>query len=126
MAYESAPAPLPAGVLEPPRHKPPTANGLMEESHRPHRSRYPNGPSLVRRIALRVLSAIFLVASVAALWPLSWQSSVGARLMSLSVHVAHRSLVPRAAWHYADGARPTKRLEDDSRPTSENRAGPPS
>jgi hypothetical protein len=106
MTRESAPAPLPAGVLEPPRRKPPTANGLMEEpAHQPPRSRYPAGPSLLRRIALRAFAAILLVASVAALWPLSWQSSVGAGLMSLSVHVAHRSLVPRGPWQYAAGPR---------------------
>ena len=107
MAYESAPIPMPAGALEPPRRVPPTAVGVVEEPpHRPHRSRYPDGPSLVRRIALRGLAAILLVGSAAALWPLSWQSSVGAGLMSLSVHVAHRSLVPRAGWHYADGSGP--------------------
>lgn len=105
MAYDAAPTPLPAGALEPPRRVPPTAVGLVEEpAHRPHRSRYPDGPTLVRRIALRGLAAILLVGSAAALWPLSWQSSVGAGLMSLSVHVAHRSLAPRAAWHYADGS----------------------
>ena len=119
MAYESAPAPLPAGALEPPRRVPPTATGLMEvPAHRPHRSRYPDGPSLVRRIALRGLAAILLVASAAALWPLGWQSSVGAGLMSLSVHVAHRSLVPRAGWHYADGSAPSTQSRDHARAPS--------
>jgi hypothetical protein len=37
---------------------------------------------------------LFLVGGTAVLWPLSWQSSVGASLLSLSVHVAHRSLAP--------------------------------
>jgi hypothetical protein len=112
MTYESAPAPLPAGALEPPHRKPPTTNDLMEQPHRPHRSRYPGGPPLVRRMALRGLAAIFLVASIAALWPLSWESSVGAGLMSLSVHVAHRSLVPRPAWQYADGSVPVRRVAE--------------
>lgn len=113
MAYESAPAPLAAGALEPPRRVPPTAQGLMEApSDRPKRRRYPNGPSLVRRIALRVLSVIFLLTSAAVLWPLSWQSSVGAGLMSLSVHVAHRSLAPRAAWRDVGAAGPSKRAFD--------------
>ena len=95
MAYESAPVPSPAGALEPPRRVPPTAIGLMDESPRsPRRSHYPGGPSLVRRIALRGLAALLLVGSAAVLWPLGWQSSVGAGLMSLSVHVAHRSLAP--------------------------------
>ena len=96
MAYESSPVPLTAGALEPPRRIPPTAVGTMEQPpRRPRRSRYPAGPSLLRRIALRGLALIFLLGSALALWPLSWQSSVGAGLMSLSVHVAHRSLVPR-------------------------------
>ena len=113
MAYESAPIPLPAGALEPPRRVPPTALGLMEApADRPKRRRYPDGPSLVRRIALRVLSVIFLLSSAAVLWPLSWQSSVGAGLMSLSVHVAHRSLTPRAVWRYVDGAGPSERASD--------------
>ena len=98
MAYESSPLPLTAGSLEPPRRVPPTAVGTMEQPpRRPRRSRYPAGPSLLRRIALRGLAVIFLIGSAVALWPLSWQSSVGAGLMSLSVHVAHRSLAPRAA-----------------------------
>ena len=114
MAYESAPIPLPAGALEPPRRLPPTGIGLMEESpHRPRRSRYPNGPSLVRRIALRGLAAILLLGSAAVLWPLSWQSSVGAGLMSLSVHVDHRSLAPRAAWRYVDTVAQGKASADD-------------
>ena len=105
MAYESAPATLPAGALEPPRRLPPTGIGLMEAPPPRRRgSRYPNGPSLVRRIALRALAAILLLGSAAVLWPLSWQSSVGAGLMSLSVHVAHRSLMPRAAWRDLDAA----------------------
>ena len=92
MAYESSPVPLTAGALEPPRRIPPTAVGTMEQPpRRPRRSRYPAGPSLLRRIALRGLALIFLLGSALALWPLSWQSSVGAGLMSLSVHVAHRS-----------------------------------
>jgi hypothetical protein len=114
MAYESASIPLPAGALEPPRRLPPTGIGLMEEPpHRPRRSRYPNGPSLLRRIALRGLAAILLVGSAAVLWPLSWQSSVGAGLMSLSVHVAHRSLAPRAAWRYVDTAEQRNASADD-------------
>lgn len=113
MAYESAPAPLPAGALEPPRRVPPTALGLMEApSDRPRRRRYPDGPSLMRRIALRVLSVILMLTSAAVLWPLSWQSSVGAGLMGLSVHVAHRSLAPRAVWRYVDGEGPSKRSID--------------
>jgi len=96
MAYESSSVPLTAGALEPPRRVPPTAVGTMEQPpRRPRRSRYPAGPSLVRRVALRGLAVIFLLGSALALWPLSWQSSVGAGLMSLSVHVAHRSLAPR-------------------------------
>jgi hypothetical protein len=103
MAYESAPVPLAAGALEPPHRLPPTGIGLMEEPpHRPRKSRYPNGPSLLRRIALRGLALVLLLGSAAVLWPLSWQSSVGAGLMSLSVHVAHRSLSPRAPWRYVD------------------------
>ena len=116
MAYESAPLPLTAGALEPPHRLPPTGIGLMEEPpHRPRRSRYPNGPSLLRRIALRALAAVFLFGSAVVLWPLSWQSSVGAGLMSLSVHVAHRSLVPRAAWRYVDAAGQGKASADDLR-----------
>jgi hypothetical protein len=69
---------------------------------RPRRSRYPAGPSLVRRMALRGLAVLFLVGSAIALWPLSWQSSVGAGLMSLSVHVAHRSFAPRPASRVVD------------------------
>jgi hypothetical protein len=57
---------------------------------------------LVRRIALRGLAIIFLLGSAIALWPLDWQSSVGAGLMSLSVHVAHRSLVPQAGSRIVD------------------------
>lgn len=119
MAYESAPATLPAGALEPPRRVPPTAIGLMEApSDRPRRRRYLGGPSLVRRIALRGLSVIFLLSSAAVLWPLSWQSSVGAGLMSLSVHVAHRSLAPRALWRYVDGTESSKQTIDGSRAPS--------
>jgi hypothetical protein len=96
MAYESAPVPLPAGSLEPPRRVPPTAVGTMEHPpRRPRRSRYSAGPSLVRRVALRGLAFLLLLSSAAVLWPLGWQSSVGAGLMSLSVHVAHRSLGPQ-------------------------------
>jgi hypothetical protein len=96
MAYESAPVPLPAGSLEPPRRFPPTAVGTMQPPpRRPRRSRYPTGPWLVRRVALRGLALICLLGSAAVLWPLSWHSSVGAGLMSLSVHVAHRSLLPQ-------------------------------
>jgi hypothetical protein len=96
MAYESSPVPLPTGSLEPPRRFPPTAVGTMAQPpRRPRRSHYPAGPSLVRRVALRGLALICLLGSAAVLWPLSWQSSVGAGLMSLSVHVAHRSLVPQ-------------------------------
>jgi len=114
MAYESAPAPLTAGALEPPRRLPPTAIGLMEAPPpRPRKSRYPNGPSLIRRIALRGLAAILLLGSAAVLWPLSWQSSVGAGLMSLSVHVAHRSLVPRAAWRDVATAEQSRGSGDD-------------
>jgi len=103
MEYESSPVPLTAGALQPPPRVPPTAVGTMEQPHgRPRRSRYPAGPSLVRRIALRGLAVIFLLGSAIALWPLGWQSSVGAGLMSLSVHVAHRSLVPRAASHVVE------------------------
>jgi len=114
MGYESAPAALPAGALEPPRRLPPAGIGLMEEPpHRPRRSRYPNGPSLIRRIALRGLAAVLLLGSAAVLWPLSWQSSLGAGLMSLSVHVAHRSLAPRAAWRYVDAAGQSNRSADE-------------
>jgi len=117
MAYESAPAALPAGALEPPRRVPPAGIGLMEEPpHRPRRSRYWNGPSLIRRIALRGLAAILLVGSAAVLWPMSWQSSVGAGLMSLSVHVAHRSLAPRAAWLYVDAEAQSNRSADELTP----------
>ena len=103
MAYESSPLPLPAGALEPPRRRPPTAVGTLEQPPRPpRRSRYPAGPSLVRRIALRGLALLSLLGSAAVLWPLGWQSSVGAGLMGLSVHVAHRSLVPRPATRVLD------------------------
>jgi len=109
VAHDSAPTTLPAGALEPPRRVPPTAVGTMDEPPpRPTRSRYPAGPSLVRRIALRALSVVFLGASLAVLWPLSWQSSVGAGLMSLSVHVAHRSLVPRVEWYVVEGSAPAQ------------------
>ena len=119
MAYESAPLPLPAGALKPPRRLPPTGIGLMEEPpHGPRRSRYPNGPSLLRRIALRGLAVVLLLGSAAVLWPLSWQSSVGAGLMSLSVHVAHRSLTPRAAWRYVEAAGQGKASADDFRTPS--------
>jgi hypothetical protein len=70
---------------------------MEQPPRRPRRSRYPAGPSVLRRIALRGLAVVFLIGSAVALWPLGWQSSVGAGLMSLSVHVAHRSLAPRAA-----------------------------
>ena len=100
MGHESSPVPMPAGALEPPRRVPPTAIGTMEQPPRPpRRSRYPTGPSLLRRIALRGLAVLLLLGSAAVLWPLGWQSSVGAGLMSLSVHVAHRSLVPHGAAH---------------------------
>src|SRR5512132_3559760 len=98
MAHESSPLPLTAGSLEPPHRVPPTAIGTMEQPPRqPRRSRYPVGPSLLRRIALRGLAVVLLLGSAVPLWPLCWQSSGGAGLMSLSVHVAHRSLAPRAA-----------------------------
>src|SRR5215207_4253251 len=103
MSYESSPLPLTDGSLEPPRRVPPTAVGTMEQPpRRPRPSRYPAGPSLVRRIALRGLGLILLLGSAIALWPLGWRSSVGAGLMSLSVHVAHRSLMPRAASRVVD------------------------
>ena len=98
--YESSPVPLPAGALEPPPRVPPTAVGTMEEPPRhPRRTRYPAGPLLLRRIALRGLALVLLCGSVIALWPLGWQSSVGAGLMSLSVHVAHRSLGRSSQFH---------------------------
>ena len=98
MAYESAPLTMPAGALEPPRRRPPTAVGAMEQPPRhPRHRRYRTGPSLVRRMALRALSAVFLLGGALVLWPLGWQSSVGAGLVGLSVHVAHRSLSPHGS-----------------------------
>jgi hypothetical protein len=97
---------MPAGALEPPRRVPPTALRTAEQPPLPpRRSRYPTGPSLLRRIALRGLAVLLLLGSAAVLWPLGWQSSVGAGLMSLSVHVAHRSLVPHCAAHGVERAK---------------------
>ena len=115
MAYESAPSPLPAGALEPPHRLPPTAVGTMEQPpRRPHRSRYPAGPALLRRIALRGLALILLLGSAAVLWPLSWQAGVGAGLMSLSVHVAHRSMVPPGAAHLVELSASSRDAMDES------------
>jgi hypothetical protein len=98
MRYDLLPLPLADGALEPPRRNPPTALGTAERPPLdPPPTRYPAGPSLIRRIALRGLALIFLLGSVGVLWPLTWQSSVGLGLMGLSVHVAHRSLVPKPA-----------------------------
>ena len=119
MSYDSSPIPLTAGSLEPPRRVPPTAVGTMQQPpRRPRASRYPAGPSLMRRIALRGLAFIFLVGSAIALWPLGWRSSVGAGLMSLSVHVAHRSLAPRAASRVVDipESSPTAKRGPGARP----------
>ena len=103
MRYDTPALPLPDGALEPPRKQPPTALGTAERPPRnPPPTRYPAGPSLIRRIALRGLALIFLLGSVGVLWPLTWQSSVGVGLMGLSVHVAHRSLVPRPAVEVRD------------------------
>src|SRR5215207_5643706 len=119
MAYESCPVPLPVGSLEPPRRIPPTAVGTMTPPpRRPHRSRYPAGSSLLRRVALRGLAFIFLLSSALVLWPLSWQSSVGASLMSLSVHVAHRSLMPQRGSRAAELSESSRHANDASRPRS--------
>jgi len=116
MMYESAPVPLPAGALEPPRRRPPTAVGTLEQPpRRPRRSRYRVGPSLLRRVALRGLAMLFLVGGTAVLWPLSWQSSVGASLLSLSVHVAHRSLGPEGGSRFDDVGEASPDVSAESR-----------
>lgn len=119
MTYESAPLPMPDGALEPPRRRPPTAVGTMEQPPRhPRHGRYRAGPSLVRRIALRGLSAAFLLGSALVLWPLGWQSSVGAGLVGLSVHVAHRSLAPRGPLRSVEDMQPSAAAGDERRERS--------
>ena len=119
MAYESSPAPLPAGSLEPPRRFPPTAVGTMAPPPRhPRPSRYPAGPSLVRRMALRGLAVLLLLGSALALWPFNWQTSVGAGLISLSVHVAHRSFLPQRGSRVTELPDSAQAASDESRPRS--------
>jgi hypothetical protein len=111
VAYEAAPLPMPAGSLEPPRRRPPTAVGTEEQPpRRPRRNRYSTGPSLVRRIALRGLSSLFLLGGAVVLWPLGWQSSLGAGLVGLSVHVAHRSIVSHGEQRTIDLTQPSPEI----------------
>jgi hypothetical protein len=93
MESEFEPQPQESGSLGPPRRKPPTAVGTMElPPPKPPRGRYPEGRSLLRRIALAVLAAVLLGAGLAVLWPLGWRVVAGVALVALGRRVIRRAL----------------------------------
>jgi len=89
----------PAGALEPPRRRPPTAVGTgklpprrpPEDDGEP----YPEGPGGLRRAALRLLAAYALTAAALLLWPLGWRAYAGAGALVLA----------QAAWRRAAARR---------------------
>jgi hypothetical protein len=106
---EWQPEPQPAGALEPPRRRPPTAVGtgklpprrppeepdgrepMPEDDGEP----YPEGPGGLRRAALRLLAAYALTAAALLLWPLGWRAYAGAGALVLA----------QAAWRRAAARR---------------------
>ncbi len=101
MTDEWAPTPEPAGDLNPPRRRPPTAVGVLTPPppHRPRRSAY-RQPSLRRRLGQAFLGASTTFAGVAAvsiashpavLLAGSLIALMGARLIGISVRDAATS-----------------------------------
>jgi hypothetical protein len=112
--FESQPETQPAGSLEPPRRRPPTAIGagtlpprrppsdpnrdapMPEDDGEP----YPEGLNTLRRVALRLLALCAFIAAAAMLWPLGWRGYGGAAAVVLCC----------VAWARA-GSRPDSRAD---------------
>ena len=102
---EPEPEPQPAGGLEPPRRRPPTAVGIGKlPPDRPPQepadaesvpaddgTPYCEGPTMVRRVALRLLAADALAATALLLWPLGWRAYAGVVVLTIADVSWHRA-----------------------------------
>ena len=112
----------PAGALEPPRRRPPTAVGTGKlPPRRPPRGEgageseampeddgtpYPTGPTRLRRIALRLLAAYAAAGALALLWPLGWRAYAGATTLVSAHALWRRAVAERPAATPEAGVRP--------------------
>ena len=93
------PPTLPAGALEPPRRRPPTAVGTAapdpQPSHDSPRASVPLdayrphgvGAPVMRRRARQLLAMLVATLALGAAWPLGWRGRIAVGLVALAAHL---------------------------------------
>ena len=97
--HDLTPLTQPAGALDPPRRRPPTAVGTVAPEPQPSHESSPEflmprayatscqGAPIVRRVARQVLALLLATAALGCAWPLGWRGRLAFALLALAAQL---------------------------------------